>query len=93
MTYDVLLTQKGDKFIAQICQWPGIIAESHTEAEALRQVQADLKAFLANGRIVQLEVNTNSQEHPWQPFAGMFADDPDWDAFQESIREYYRFRK
>jgi hypothetical protein len=28
------------------------------------------------------------EEHPWRPFAGMFADDPDWEAFQESIRAY-----
>jgi hypothetical protein len=27
-------------------------------------------------------------KHPWQQFAGMFAYDPDWEAFQASIREY-----
>ena len=88
MTYDVLLTKKGDKFIARLCQWPAIVAESNTEEEALRKVQASLQSLLAGGRIVQLEVDIKPEEHPWQPFAGMFTDDPDWEGFQASIREY-----
>ena len=27
-------------------------------------------------------------EHPWLKYAGMFADDPDWEDFQESLRQY-----
>ena len=88
MTYDVLLTKKDDKFVAHICQWPAIVAESDTEEEALRKVQASLQALLAGGRIVQLEVHIKPEQHPWQQFAGMFAEDPDWEAFQASIREY-----
>lgn len=88
MTYDVLLTQQGDKFVARVCQWPAIVAESDTEEEALRKVQAHLQSLLAEGRIVQLELNIQPEEHPWQQFAGMFANDPDWEAFQASIREY-----
>jgi len=88
MTYDVLLTKKGGKFVARVCQWPVIVAESDTEEEALRQVQAHLQSLVAQGRIVQLEVDIQAEKHPWQPFAGMFAHDPDWEAFQASIREY-----
>ena len=88
MTYDVLVTKKDNKFVARVCQWPAIIAESDTEEEALRKVQADIQSLVAGGRIVQLEVDIQLEEHPWQQFAGMFADDPDWEAFQASIREY-----
>lgn len=88
MTYDVLLTQQGDKFVARVCQWPAIVAESDTEEEALRKVQAHLQSLLAEGRIVQLELDRQPAEHPWQQFAGMFANDPDWEAFQASIRDY-----
>ncbi len=88
MTYDVWLTQKDDKFIARVCQWPEVVAESHNEDEALRKVEAKLKAFLSEGRIVKLAVDTEPDAHPWQPLIGMFADDPDWDEFQESIRRY-----
>ena len=88
MTYDVLLTKKDDKFVARVCQWPAIVAESDTAEEVLRKVQADLQSLVAGGRMVHLEVAIQPEAHPWQPFAGMFADDPDWEAFQASIREY-----
>lgn len=88
MTYDVLLTKQDDKFVARVSQWPAIVAESDTEAEALRNVQVRLQSLLAQGRIVQLELDIQPEEHPWQQFAGMFANDPDWEAFQASIREY-----
>jgi len=88
MTYDVLLTKQDDKFVARVCQWPTIVAESDTEEEALREVQANLQSLLAEGRIVQLELDIQPAEHPWQQFAGMFANDPDWEAFQASIRDY-----
>ena len=88
MTYDVLLSKKGDKFVARVCQWPAIVAESDTEEEALRKVQTHIQSLLAGGRVVQLEVDIKPEEHPWQQFAGMFVDDPDWEAFQASIRAY-----
>jgi predicted RNase H-like HicB family nuclease len=88
MTYDVLLTKKGDKFVARVCQWPAIVAESDTEEDALRKAKISLQSLLAGGRIVQLEVDIKPEEHPWQQFAGMFADDPDWETLQASMREY-----
>ena len=88
MTYDVVVTKKDSKFIARVCQWPAITAESDTEEEALRRVRSYLTSILAGGRIVQLEVDIKPEEHPWQQFAGMFADDPDWDMFQASIQKY-----
>jgi predicted RNase H-like HicB family nuclease len=88
MTYDVLLTKKGDKFVARVCQWPAIVAESDTEEDALRKAKVSLQSLLAGGRIVQLEVDIKPEEHPWQQFAGMFADDPDWETLQASMREY-----
>jgi predicted RNase H-like HicB family nuclease len=88
MTYDVLLTRKENKFIACVRQWPVIIVEGESEEEVLRQAQADLQALLAGGRIIQLELDAKPAAHPWQPFAGMFADDPDWEAFQQSMQQY-----
>ena len=85
MTYDVLVTRKVDKFIARVRQWPMIVVEGESEAEVLRQAQADLQALLAGGRIIQLELDAKPAEHPWQPFAGMFADDPDWDGFSSGV--------
>jgi hypothetical protein len=88
MTYDVLVTKKDEKFIAHVRAWPGIVAEGDTEEDALTKVQADLKSLLRQGRVVQIDPDVTPTEHPWKQFAGMFADDPDWDEFQASIRQY-----
>jgi predicted RNase H-like HicB family nuclease len=88
MTYDVLVTRKDNKFIARVRAWPEIVAEGDSEEEVLHQAQADLQALLTAGRIVQISLDVESDEHPWRQFAGMFADDPDWDAFQAVIQQY-----
>ena len=88
MTYDVLLTRKQNKFIARVRQWPVIVVEGDSEEEVLRQAQADLQALLTGGRIIQLELDAKPEAHLWQPFAGMFADDPEWEAFQKSVQQY-----
>ncbi|MBI3951537.1 MAG: type II toxin-antitoxin system HicB family antitoxin [Acidobacteria bacterium] len=88
MTYDVLVTKKDEKFIARVRAWPEIVVEGDTEEEALMKAQADLKSLLMGGRIVPLDLDVRPDEHPWRQFAGIFADDPDWDEFQESIQQY-----
>ncbi len=85
MTYDVLLIQKDQKFIARVRQWPEIVVEGETEEKALAHARADLEALLLTGRIVPLEVEVKPDQHPWSQFAGMFADDPDWENFQKAI--------
>ena len=88
MTYDVLVTKRDEKFIARVRTWPEIVVEGDTEEEALMKAQADLKSHLAEGRVLQLELDPKPDEHPWRPFAGMFADDDDWDEFQASVQQY-----
>ena len=34
------------------------------------------------------ELDRVTKEHPWKKFAGMFADDPDWEEFQKEIQKY-----
>ena len=88
MIYEVLVTRKENKFIARVRQWPMIVVEGDSEEEVVRQAQADLQALLAGGRMIQLELDAKPETHAWQPFAGMFADDPDWEAFQASMHQY-----
>jgi predicted RNase H-like HicB family nuclease len=88
MTYDVLVTKRDEKFIGRVRAWPEIVAEGDTEEEVLMKAQADLKSLLEHGRIVPLDLDVKPTEHPWRPFAGMFADDPDWEPFQASIHQY-----
>ena len=88
MTYDVLFTRTEHKFIARVRQWPAIVVEGDTEEEVLRKAQADLQALLVGGRMIPLDLDATPEGHPWQPCAGMCADDPDGDAFQTSLQQY-----
>lgn len=88
MICDVLLTKKDNKFIARVCQHPDIVAEDHTEKGALMKTQAKLKNLLSNAKIVRIDTESEPDEHPWLKHAGMFADDPNWDVFQEFLNAY-----
>jgi len=90
MAYDVLLTKKDERFVARVCQWPEIIAEGDTEERALDMVRSGLRNLLLGGRLVKLDIRPVPDEHAWSEYAGMFADDPDWEEFQKSIRQYRR---
>ena len=89
-TFDVLLTQKDQHFFAHVRQWPEIIGQGDTEEQALAQARDDLKALLAKGRIVQLDLGVSPAKHRWAAFDGMFAHDPDWDAFQNTLQKNRR---
>jgi tRNA(fMet)-specific endonuclease VapC len=62
--------------------------EGDTEEAGWRQARADVQALLVGGRIIHLDLEATPEGHPWQPLAGMVADDPDWDAFQASLHQY-----
>jgi len=88
MTYDVLLFQRNQKYIARVRQWPEVMVEGDTEAGVLAQVEADLQDLLNHVRIVQVDVDIDPQTHPWAQWAGIFEEDEDWDAFQADIASY-----
>jgi len=88
MICDVLLTKKDKKFIARVCQYPEIVAEDDTEKGVLTKARIRLGELLSGGRIVKIDTGSEPCEHPWIKYAGMFADDSDWEPFQESLRQY-----
>jgi hypothetical protein len=88
MICDVLLTKKDNKFIARVCQYPEIVAEDNTEEGVLAIARVRLKKLLLGGRIVKIDTESESYEHPWLKYAGVFADDSDWEPFQESLKLY-----
>lgn len=92
MKYDILLTKvDGNGYVARPVQWPEVMAVGADEATALAGVHTALAAFLANSRIVQIELPTPEQspEDPWLRFSGMWADIPDeqWAQFQTAIAD------
>ena len=90
MKYDILLTKvDGNGYVARPVQWPEVMATGVDEAAALAGVHSALAEFLANSRIVQIELPTPAQPavDPWLRFAGMWADMPDeqWVQFQTAM--------
>jgi hypothetical protein len=51
-----------------------------------------LAALAAHSHLVQVDRPLPDAliEHPWLRRAGIFSDDPDWDAFQDEIARYGR---
>ncbi len=88
MICDVLLTKKDKKFIARVCQYPEVTVEDDTEKGVLVKARDSLKELLSDGWIVKIDTESEPCEHPWLKYAGMFADDSDWESFQESVRQY-----
>jgi predicted RNase H-like HicB family nuclease len=79
----------GNGFRARGSEPFGLSAEGATRAEALAKLKEQVQAMVSAGaEIVSLEMD--SQPHPWMEFAGMFKDDPLFDAWQKSIAEYRR---
>lgn len=85
MTYDVLVTREQNRrFKARVLLLPEIVATGSSEEEALAQVKSAITDLRASSRIVQVNVPPLSgiEDDPWLRYAGMWADDPDWDLFQ-----------
>ncbi len=67
-----------------------ITVEGATRDEALGRLRAEIDKRMACGAIVvPLEI-TPTEDHPWVQGAGMFRDNPLFDAWQEAISEYRR---
>jgi hypothetical protein len=64
-----------------------------TEAEALGRARAMLEELLATGKFVTVDLSLDStkenleKKHPWMEFAGMWADDPDFDEFVAEMKK------
>jgi predicted RNase H-like HicB family nuclease len=93
MTYTVLITKHpNDGYLARALAVPEIAVTGATEAEAIDGLRAALAELHAQSHLVQVDVPLADEAgvHPWGRFAGMWATDPDWDAFQQAMADYRR---
>jgi predicted RNase H-like HicB family nuclease len=89
MTYDVLLTKTADnQYVARAMLLPGVAASGTSEAEAIDRLRAELLNLLANSRIVKIDLPAPGNANPWLQSAGIFRDDPTWEAFQAELATY-----
>jgi hypothetical protein len=93
-TYDILLEVQPDGTYQASVWGLDCRAVATTAAEAIAKVKEQLSDRLMKAQIVRVEIppvhpdTVPSDPHPWMPFAGMFADDPDFDAVQADIAAY-----
>jgi predicted RNase H-like HicB family nuclease len=93
MTYTVLVTKRPDDgYLARTVALPDMAATGTTEAEAIDRLRLALAEAHAQGHLVQVDVPLagEASAHPWRRFAGMWADDPDWDVFGQAMADYRR---
>lgn len=66
------------------------VATGASEAEAITALQAALADLQARSHIVQVDlpVLAAPPDDPWLRAAGVWADAPSWEAFQEAITAY-----
>jgi predicted RNase H-like HicB family nuclease len=87
MQYQVFIqSNTGQHFVASVVGIPNVSVEGATEAEAIAKLQTALKAQLATGKFVTIEVDVTpphqtGENHP----AGIFANDPTFDDWMEKL--------
>lgn len=89
MDYQILVEkQSHNGFVATALGWPDCVGAGETKDEAVIQVRSAVAKRLAHGELLQAQVEVPPQTvvDPWEVMAGRFADDPDWDEFQEELR-------
>jgi predicted RNase H-like HicB family nuclease len=87
----VLVTQQSERvWIAKLLTWAGFSVEGNSREEALRNLDQQVKAQLADGEIAYLDLPMMPIENLWLAIAGKYADDPNWDIYQASIVEARR---
>lgn len=93
LTYAVRLKKLDEGYAATVLGWTDCQAIGATREGAIANLRQQLIEQIQQSEVISLEIdnpnyhNPNTQ-HPWMPFAGMFADDPDFEAVQADIAAY-----
>ncbi|AFY35420.1 hypothetical protein [Calothrix sp. PCC 7507] len=89
---NILLETRDDgSAIASILELPQYHVEAATRGQALLMLEQLLVQHLEKVEVTSMEIKlpqTEQSQRPWMKFAGVFKDDPDFDAVQQYIQEY-----
>lgn len=94
MTYQIFVQhQTTNGYRAFVLGIPDCVVEGTTEAEAIAKAKVALSQWLAQGKLINIEIVNDvpvETDNPWLRLAGKYADDPTWDEYQANIAEYRR---
>lgn len=92
MVTDVLVTHHSNNYVsASAIALFSIVANGETEAEAIERLREALTELQQHSRVVQVDLlPLDDAAHPWLRFAGLWANDPDWQAFEEALEDAHK---
>jgi hypothetical protein len=89
MNATVLIEKVGKKkYRATTSQPVPMETEGATQKQALERLYDLAKKRLASGQLLHMNLPDAPSANPWQAFAGIWKDHPDFDAFQANIAAY-----
>ena len=78
------------KYRASTSQPVPLETEGASQDEALDRLYELAKSRLAAGQLILMNLPDPPATNPWQSYAGIWKDHPEFDSFLESIAEYRR---
>jgi hypothetical protein len=91
MKANVLVEKLGKKkYRATTSQPIPLETEGTSQDDALERLYELAKKRLASGQLIQMNLPDGPATNPWQAYAGIWKDHPEFDAFLENIAEYRR---
>ena len=72
---------------AAIAQLISLTTQGRTREEAVERLCELAKQRLSTEEVVQLDLAVETATHPWVPFAGIWKDHPEVDAWRDTLAE------
>ena len=72
---------------AAIAQPISLTTQGRTREEAVERLRELAKQRLSTEEVVQLDLAVETAPHPWVPFAGIWKDHPEVDAWRDTLAE------
>lgn len=87
MRYPILIrTKSASQFEAEPFGLPELRVSADSEQSVVERMEEALENWVAQGKIVEIEVASSIESHPWRSGFGRSADDPDFEAFEQELK-------
>jgi hypothetical protein len=88
MKVDIILSKRGNGYLAHVSSLPEIRVKEATREAALRGVERRLRAYFEQVELVRLDLGETNDSRSLPEHFGSFADDPTFDDWQDEIAAY-----
>jgi hypothetical protein len=92
MKVDVILSKRGDHYLAQVSNLPGIRVKEASREAALKGIAQRLRDYFAQVELVRLDFDEPQTDRRLLEQFGSFRDDPTFDDWLDKIATYRQER-